>query len=384
MLARRPWLPAAERRAFSERIPSRYRGAALQGLALGVTAAVLWWLARNTAASLDRHGASLGFGFLSQPANFEIGDTSWLRFSPENSVARAIAVGLLNTARVSALGCVLAIALGFVMGILRLSRNPALSGLVLAVVEVIRNTPLLLLLLFLSASLHALPAAAHALEPMPGFYLSNRGLVLPTVAFSALTLWLAALALALLVARRWLGRAGWTMVTAAAIAMALSMLIHRPVLQAGHLTGFNITGGTTFSPEFAALLAALVLHQSAHISEVVRGAILAVPRGQRDAARALGLSRFQALRLVTIPLALRAMVPLLATNCVSLVKNSSLAVAIGFPDLVSILNTTGNQTGHNIETMLIMIVVYLSLSLAVAAALNRYNAVLLKPGAQVL
>lgn len=376
-------MSAAERRTTSERIPSRFRGAVLQGLALGATAAVLWWLAQNTAASLDRHGASLGFGFLSQPANFEIGDTSWLRFSPENSVARAIAVGLLNTARVSALGCVLAVALGFVVGVLRLSRNPALSGLVRAGVEVIRNTPLLLLLLFLSASLHALPPAAHALEPVRGFFLSNRGLVLPTVAFSALTLWFGALALALLLLRRRLGGTARIMVATAAIATALSMLIHHPVVQTGHLAGFNITGGTTFSPEFAALLAALVLHQSAHISEVVRGAILAVPRGQRDAARALGLSRFQALRLVTIPLALRAMVPLLATNCVSLVKNSSLAVAIGFPDVVSILNTTGNQTGHNIETMLIMIVVYLSLSLAVAAALNRYNAALLAPGAQI-
>jgi general L-amino acid transport system permease protein len=348
-----------------------------------VSAAVLWWLARNTAASLDRHGASLGFGFLSQPANFEIGDTSWLRFSPENSVARAIAVGLLNTARVSALGCVLAVALGFVVGVLRLSRNPALAGLVRACVEVIRNTPLLLLLLFLSASLHALPTAAHALQPLPGFYLSNRGLVLPSIELGALTLWLGAIVVALLLSRRRLGRAGWIVIAAAAVATLLSTLIYRPVLQVGHLTGFNITGGSTFSPEFAALLTALVLHQSAHISEVVRGALLAVPRGQRDAARALGLSRFQALRLVTIPLALRAMVPLLATNCVSLVKNSSLAVAIGFPDVVSILNTTGNQTGHNIETMLIMIVVYLSLSLAVAAALNRYNATLLRPGAQI-
>ena len=361
---------------------SRFRAAALQGLALGATAAVLWWLARNTAASLDRHGATLGFGFLRDPANFEIGDTTWLRFSPENSVARAIAVGLLNTARVSALGCVLAVALGFVVGVLRLSRNPALSGLMRAGVEVIRNTPLLLLLLFLAASLHGLPAASHAVQPAPGVFLSNRGLVLPSVDLGAITLWLAAAVVVALLLRRRIGGAGWKIASALALMTMLSMLVQHPIVSTGHLNGFNIVGGTTFSPEFAALLAALALHQSAHISEVVRGAILAVPRGQRDAARALGLSRWQVLRLVTIPLALRAMVPLLATNCVSLVKNSSLAVAIGFPDVVSILNTTGNQTGHNIETMLIMIVVYLSLSLAVAAALNRYNASLLEPGAQ--
>jgi general L-amino acid transport system permease protein len=361
---------------------SRFRAAASQGLALGATAALLWWLARNTGASLERNGASLGFDFLSQPANFEIGDTAWLPFSPENSVARAIAVGLLNTARVSALGCALALALGFVVGVMRLSRNPALRGLVRAGVEVIRNTPLLLLLLFLAASLHGLPPATRALEPLPGWFLSNRGLVLPSIALSTFTAWLGAAVVGALLMRRRLGRAGWIVVATTAIAVLLSLIFLPPSVHVAHVSGFNFIGGTTFSPEFAALLVALVLHQSAHISEVVRGAMLAVPRGQRDAARALGLSRFQTLRLVTIPLALRAMVPLLATNCVSLIKNSSLAVAIGFPDVVSILNTTGNQTGHNIETMLIMIAVYLSLSLAVAAALNRYNASLLKPGAR--
>lgn len=359
------------------------RAAALQVLSLGLTGAVLWWLAHNTADSLDRHGISLGFDFLSQPANFEIGDTAWLAFSPENSIGRAIAVGLLNTARVSALGCVLAIGIGFVVGVLRLSRNPALSGLMRAGVELIRNMPLLLLLLFLSAGLHSLPQARHALEPAPGWFLSGRGLVLPSIAFSALTTWLAAIALAALVLRRRLGAIGWRAVATATIAVGLSMVIRRPAVQVAHLNGFNFVGGSTLSPEFAALLAALVLHHAAHISEVVRGAILSVPRGQRDAAHALGLSRFQTLRLVTFPLALRAMVPLLATNCVSLIKNSSLAVAIGFPDVVSILNTTGNQTGHNIETMLIMIIVYLSLSLTVAAMLNRYNATLLTLDAQL-
>lgn len=359
------------------------RAAAIQGLTLGITGIALWWLAHNTLESLDRNGVSLGFGFLTEPANFEIGDTAWLRFSPENSVLRAIAVGLLNTARVSALGCVLAIALGFVIGVLRLARNPALSGLMRASVELIRNTPLLLLLLFLAAGLHSLPPAAQALEPAPGWYLSDRGLVMPSIAFSATTSWFAAIALGTLALRRRLGTAGWRAVGIAISAVAISIVLRRPTVLIAHLRGFNFVGGVTLSPEFAALLAALVLHHAAHISEVVRGAILSVPRGQRDAARALGLSRFQTLRLVTLPLALRAMIPLLATNCVSLIKNSSLAVAIGFPDVVSILNTTGNQTGHNIETMFIMIVVYLSLSLGVAAALNRYNTTTLMLDAQL-
>jgi general L-amino acid transport system permease protein len=359
------------------------RSLIVHGLTLGVTAAVLWWLAHNMSASLERRGLSLGFGFLKQPANFEIGDTAWLRFSPDQSIGRAIFVGLLNTARVSAVGCVLAIAVGFVAGVLRLSHNPALRGVVRAGVEVIRNTPLLLLLLLLDTSLQGLPAASHALEPAPGWFLSDRGLVLPSVEFGGLTAWLAALVVVTLVLRRRMGTMGWRIAALLIAAVGASMVIRHPSVETAHLVGFNFVGGTTLSPEFAALLAALVLHHAAHISEVVRGAILSVPRGQRDAARALGLSRFQTLRMVTFPLALRAMVPLLATSCVSLIKNSSLAVAIGFPDVVSILNTTGNQTGHNLETMCIMIGVYLSLSLAVAAALNRYNTTLLTLDAQL-
>jgi ABC-type amino acid transport system permease subunit len=194
-----------------------------------------------------------------------------------------------------------------------------------------RNTPLLLLLLFLAALLHNMPAPRNAFEPLPGVFLSDRGLVLP--------------------------------------------LFSRP-----RLVGFNFVGGVSLSPELAALVGALVMHHSAQVSEIVRGAILGVSRAQGDAALALGFTRLQAMRFVIVPQALRAMMPLLATTCVSLTKNSSLAVAIGFPDVVSILNTTANQTGHSIETMLIMIVVYLSLSLLTAAMINRYNTRLLAVG----
>jgi general L-amino acid transport system permease protein len=359
------------------------RAVVLQGLGLGITAAAAWWLARNTSASLAQRGLTLGFGFLRHPANFEIGDTWWLAFSPADSIGRAIVVGLLNTALVSALGCVLAIAVGFVAGILRLSPNPALRGLVRAAVEIVRNTPLLLLLLFLAASLHALPPPQQALSPVRGVFLSDRGLVLPAVSIGRWTIVFALAAVVAFAPRLRLGRRWWIAPAACAAAALVAAVIRPPVIAVARLTGFNFAGGVTLSPELAALLAALVLHQSAHISEVVRGAVLAVPRGQRDAAGALGMSRWQTLRLVVLPVALRAMVPLLATNCVSLIKNSSLAVAIGFPDVVSILNTAGNQTGHSIETMLIMIAVYLSLSLLVAAALGRYNAHLLRTGTAI-
>jgi general L-amino acid transport system permease protein len=315
------------------------RSAAAQALALGIAAAALWWLGNNTTTTLRDQGISLGFGFLQQPANFEIGDAP-IAYSPSDSFVRAILVGLANTARVSALGWIFATALGFALGIMRLSTNPAVRGAARGVVELVRNIPLLLLLLFLAATMHALPAARSALEPLPNVLISERGLVLPWIAVSG---------------GRW--------------------VLERPALQ-----GFNFVGGLTISPELTALLAALVLHHAAHISEVVRGAVLAVPARQRDAAAALGLTRAQALRFVVVPQAVRAMVPLLATNWVSLTKNSSLAVAIGFPDLVSILNTTANQTGHAIETMLIMIVVYLTLSLVVASAMNAYNRRLLRPG----
>jgi general L-amino acid transport system permease protein len=315
----------------------RQRSAAAQGLALGVTAALLWWLARNTAITLDQHGIPLGFGFLRQPANFDIGDAV-IAYSPSDSFVRAILVGLANTARVSALGWIFATALGFLLGVLRLATTPAVRGVSRAIVELVRNVPLLLLLLFLAATMHALPPARAALEPLPNVFISDRGLVLPWLDFSGPGV-------------RW---------------------------EIPKLVGFNFSGGVTISPELTALLLALVLHHAAHISEVVRGAVLAVSARQRDAAMALGLSRAQTMRFVVIPQALRAMVPLLATNWVSLTKNSSLAVAIGFPDLVSILNTNANQTGHAIETMLIMIVVYLTLSLAVAAAMNAYNRRLLR------
>ena len=314
------------------------RSVAAQALGIAVLGLAVWWLARNTATTLDQHGISLGFGFLRQPANFEIGDAP-IAYSPADSFVRAILVGLANTARVSVLGWVLAVSFGFVLGILRLATNPAVRGVARAFVELVRNVPLLLLLLFLAATMHALPPARAALQPLPGVFISDRGLVVPWI---QLVTW----------------RVEWP-----------------------HLEGFNFVGGLTISPELTALLAALVLHHAAHISEVVRGAVLAVPQRQRDAAAALGLTRFQTLRFVVLPQALRAMVPLLATNCVSLTKNSSLAVAIGFPDLVSILNTTANQTGHAIETMLIMIVTYLALSMAVAGAMNAYNRRLLRPGA---
>ncbi|MEP6730624.1 MAG: ABC transporter permease subunit [bacterium] len=347
-----------------------FRSIAIHGLALAATALVLWWFWHSATNALADRGLSLGFGFLKQPANFEIGET-WLRFDAGRSNGRAIGVGLVNTVVVSALGCLLSLVIGFALGLMRLSSNPPLRGIVRGYVELVRNVPLLLLLLFLVASLHGLPPPSHALHPARGIYLSNRGLSLPAAQLGVITLGLLVVAMVAVALRRRLGRVGDAAMALSIAALAASVAMAR--WDAPHLRGLDFTGGRTLSPEFAALLAALVLHHAANVSEVVRGAIQAVSAGQQDAARAVGLSRWQAMRFVILPQALRAMVPLLASNAVSLVKNSSLAVAIGFPDVVSILNTTGNQTGHAIETMLMMGAIYLALSLAIGAVLERYN-----------
>jgi general L-amino acid transport system permease protein len=357
------------------------RMALIQGLSFGLGAAALWWLGHNAALSLERRGITVGFGFLHQPANFDIGDTP-LAFAPTDSLGRAIVVGLFNTLRVSVAGWILSLALGFGLGALRLAENPAVRGAARLVVELIRNVPLLLLLLFFAAVMHGLPSAQHALHPLPGVFLSDRGLVLPKPVLGAGPLLLLLLLAIVMLGRRRLGRLGWPVAGAGTIAFLVWCIIAPIRWEVPSLREFNYLGGWSLSPELTALLIALTLHHGAHISEVVRGAILAVPRGQTDAAVALGMTRLQLLRLVIVPQALRAMVPLLATACVSLTKNSSLAVAIGFPDLVSVLNTTSNQTGHALETMLIMIAVYLGLSLVVAAALNGYNARLLSRGAR--
>lgn len=357
------------------------RGVLLQGLALGVGAALLFWMARNTAANLDQRGMTLGFGFLAQPAGFEIGE-GWLAFSPERSIARALLVGLANTATVAAVGWIMAVGLGFALGLLRLGSNPVLRGAVGAVVETLRNIPLLLLLFFLAASLHGLPGPQEALRPLPGVALSARGLAVPLPLLHAWHLLLGAGLVVLLFGWRRLGRVAPRALAGLLLALAASLLLEPPGWSVPKLERFNFAGGAMLSPEFTALLMALVLHHGAHLSEVVRGGVLAVPFGQWQAAAALGLSRGQAVRRVVLPQALRAMVPLLASGCVSLVKNSSLAVAIGFPDLVSVLNTTANQTGHGIETMLLMIGAYLTLSLLVAAALDRYNERILSRGAR--
>jgi general L-amino acid transport system permease protein len=328
---------------------------------------------------MERVGITPGFAFLSRPANFEIGE-SLIAYSAERSFGRAILVGFLNTFLVSLVGCVLATVLGVAFGIARLSSNPLLAAAVRGYVEVIRNTPLLLQLFFWIATIRALPSVRQSLHPLPGVLLSNRGVYLPAFRFDAgWQAWVALAALAVgillvLFARR----IGLPRLIGAAVALlALAVLVMLPGgmrLEIPELKGFNVAGGLSLTPEFAALVIGLAINASASIAEIVRSGIESVPRGQWESARALSLGEWLILRLVVLPQALRVIVPLMTSQYLSLTKNSSLAVAIGYPDLVSITNTTANQTGQALEAIMIMMIVYLTINLTVSLLMNLYDA----------
>jgi len=313
--------------------PRRARAALYQAGLAAAVALLAWYFISNTAANLESRKIASGFAFLAREAGFEIGETTFLAYGAADSYLRALAVGLLNTFRVAAIGVVLATLLGALVGLARLSPNWLLAKLAAGYVEVVRNVPLLVQLFFWYAIIaENLPGPHEALQPLPGVYLSNRG-----IAFPAIVSWLP------------------------------------PGLEWPRIEGFNFTGGTALTPEFAALLTGLVTYTAAFIAEIVRAGILAVSRGQIEAAQAVGLTRRAALRHVVLPQALRLIVPPMTSQYLNLTKNSSLAVAIGYPDLVSIANTTMNQTGQAIEGIAIIMAVYLTISLTISALMNWYN-----------
>ena len=300
---------------------------AYQAAAIALFVAVAWYLVANTLDNLAARNIASGFAFLGREAGFEIGESAFLAYGAADSYLRALAVGLSNTFRVALSGVVLATALGTALGLCRLSNNYLLRGLSTAYVEFIRNVPLLVQLFFWYAVIaEALPPPRDALQPLPGVFLSSRGIFFPLPGSV-------------------------------------------PVLE-----GFNFAGGAHLSPEFATLLIGLVVYTGAFIAEIVRAGILAVDRGQVDAARALGLRTPATLRHVVFPQALRVIVPPLTSQYLNLIKNSSLAVAIGYPDLVAIVGTTINQTGQAIEGVAIIMAVYLTISLAISGLMNWYNA----------
>jgi general L-amino acid transport system permease protein len=309
------------------------RAWAYQALALALIAAGAAFLMHNTLVNMRVRGIQSGFDFLTGTAGFDIGESP-IPYQSTDPYWKAFAVGLLNTLRLAAIGIVATTLLGTLFGIGRFSRNALVRGLCYGYVELFRNVPVLLqLLMWYILFTQVLPPINEALRLAPGIYISKSGMSFP-----------------------------W------------------PAWAGGHLTldvpvkgDFIIEGGAALTPEFLALLIGLVIYTGTFVAEVVRAGIDAVPRGQTEAAAALGLSRWQQMRLVILPQARRVIIPPLTNQYLNLTKNSSLAVAIGYPDVVSIGNTAINQTGRAVECITVIMAVYLALSLATSALMGWYN-----------
>jgi general L-amino acid transport system permease protein len=368
---------------------ARWRGLALQTLLLAVILVVGWLAYRNMLANMQARGLVFGWEYLERQSNFAIGE-SLMPYGPTDTYGRALLVGFLNTIRVAVIGISLCTVLGIALGVMRLSTNPLLARLTSGYVEVVRNTPLLLQLFFWYAIINSLPGPRQAVTVLPGTYLSNRGFKVPWFEYSAgamNVLWaliagvVASVIVARLLKRRQEATGQRTPVWPFAIGLTVglplivSALLGFPLtLSVPELQGFNFKGGVTLSPEFAALLIGLTLYTAAFVAEIVRGGIQSVTTGQWEASRALGLPAGRIMRLVILPQALRVIIPPLTSQYLNLTKNSSLAVAIGYPELVHVSNTAMNQTGRAVEAILIFAVVYLTLSLATSGFMNWYNA----------
>lgn len=369
----------------------RVRAVLYQALVLGGVIALALYLLGNTLTNLEQRSIRTGFGFLAHEAGFSIGETPFLDFTAEDSYGRAFVVGVVNTLRVAALGIVFATVIGVLLGIARLSRNWLVRRLASVYVEVARNVPLLLQLFFWYGLIAGvLPMVRDAIVLAPGVYLSNSGLQYavpePHPAWAWAGWGLGAGAVLAAFYRYWVARRrARTGKPSPVVLPCLALLIGLPVaawaaggaptaMDVPQMGTFRLTGGAGVSPEFLALLMGLSLYTAGYIAEIVRSGILAVPCGQTEAARALGLRRDQILRRVVLPQALRVIVPPTTSQYLNLAKNSSLAVAIGYPDLVSIGNTTLNQTGQAIECLSIMMACYLVLSFAISLFMNLYNA----------
>jgi general L-amino acid transport system permease protein len=367
----------------------RVRAVVYQALLIAAVLAVAVYLVDNTLDNLHRRNIRSGFGFLQQESGFYISE-ALIPSDAADSYGRAFVIGLLNTIKAAAIGIVLATAIGVVIGLARLSANWLVARLASVYVESVRNVPLLLQLFFWYTVITTLlPPAVQALKPMPGVVLSKSGLQFAVPAgdpvYGIMLAALAAGAIAAFAYDRWARRRQLASGQAAPrLWPCLALILGLPLavwLVGGAPLSFDVpkretfryVGGVAVTPEFLALLLGLSIYTAGFIAEIVRGGILAVPWGQTEAARALGLRPGWVMRLVVLPQALRVIVPPLTGQYLNLVKNSTLAVAIGYPDLVSIATTSLNQTGQAIECVTIIMAVYLAISLAIAGFMNWYN-----------
>lgn len=366
-----------------------FRGLIYQVLAAGLIGLVVWFLAKNTLHNMQVRGIQSGFDFLTQPAGFDIGEGLY-PFDSGEPYWRAFLMGVVNTLRVAVIGIVLTTVLGTLLGVGRFSRNALVRGLCSAYVELFRNVPILLqLLTWYLVLTETLPASYEPWKAGP-FFLSKGGLNFPIPVW-ATGHGVAAVGLLLGGVAAW-GYRRWAQRQFEATGRARSMFwIPVAIVLAGGLLGwlaggapaqwnapikgdFAIEHGGALTPEFLAVLLGLTFYTAAFVAEVVRAGIQSVSGGQGEAAAALGLNRSQQMRLVMLPQALRVIIPPLTSQYLNLTKNSSLAVAIGYPDVVSISNTALNQTGRAVECISIVMLVYLSTSLITSLLMNWYNA----------
>ncbi|HEY5818159.1 MAG TPA: amino acid ABC transporter permease [Mesorhizobium sp.] len=350
----------------------------------------IWWIADNTVENLRRSNISTGFDFLRGRAGFDIG-FSMIDYSSDSTFARALVAGILNTLLVAATGIITATIIGFLVGVGRLSKNWLIRKIATVYVEVFRNIPPLLVILFwYQGVLALLPNVRDSLGLPFGSFLNNRGFYFPRFVWGDGS-WLilaglvVGIALSIFVANRARARQMATGQQFPVLLTSLALIIGFPLL--GLVLGgfpvtvdfpqkgsFNLTGGLNVKPEFLSLFLALSFYTAAFIAEIVRAGIVGVAKGQTEAYSALGLSSGQGLRLVVIPQALRIIIPPLTSQYLNLTKNSSLAVAIGYPDLYAIGGTILNQTGQAIEVVVIFMVVYLSISILTSLFMNWFNA----------
>lgn len=369
---------------------ARVRGWIAQTLFLGIIVLVALYVTYNVNVNLAKSAVTTGFGFLSEPAGFDISQTL-IEYSSKSTYADALLVGLLNTLLVSGLGIVFSTILGFLLAVLRLSPNWLVARMAASYTEVIRNIPLLLQILFwYLAILTPLSGPRQAMSFFDVVYLCNRGLILSTPIFEeGCALFFIAIGVAVIVSMVLFyynkKRQELTGKRFPAFSLSLGLVIVLPYLalvitdfpvswDIPVLKGFNFRGGVTVLPELIALLAALTLYSATFVSEYVRSGIMSVDKGQREAAEALGYRPWIIYRLIIIPQALRVAIPPLISQYLTLVKNSSLAVVIGYPELVHVFAGTAlNQSGQAMEIIAITMSIYLLISLVISGIMNVYN-----------
>jgi general L-amino acid transport system permease protein len=368
----------------------KIRSILFQVLLVLLLVAGIWWIVDNTIENLRRSNISTGFAFLRGRAGFDISDYL-IEFSSDSTYGRALVVGILNTLKVAITGIVFATIIGFLVGIGRLSHNWLIRKICTVYVEIFRNIPPLLVILFWYQGVLALLPAVRDSYSLPfGSYLNVRGFYFPRVLWAeGAWLILAGLVLGLglswYVARRARARQAATGQQFPVFLVSLALIVGLPLmaflfagmpatLEFPQKGNFNLTGGLQVKPEFLSLVLALSFYTASFIAEIVRAGILGVPKGQTEAYSALGLRSNAGLRLVVIPQAMRIIIPPLTSQYLNLTKNSTLGVAIGYPELYSIGGTILNQTGQAIEVVVIFMVVYLSISLLTSLLMNWFNA----------